>query len=56
MRGEDLVAACCQMPADEVAELEEAEQIAREFLEADVYKNPNATLAGIFTTSTTSDS
>ena len=24
MRGEDLVAACCQMPEDEAAELEEA--------------------------------
>jgi DNA mismatch repair protein MSH5 len=24
MRGEDLVAACCQMPVDEAAELEEA--------------------------------
>jgi DNA mismatch repair protein MSH5 len=24
MRGKDLVAACCQMPEDEVAELEEA--------------------------------
>jgi hypothetical protein len=29
MRGEDLVAACCQMPEDEAAELEEAVSIAR---------------------------
>ncbi|KAF1841047.1 uncharacterized protein K460DRAFT_420875 [Cucurbitaria berberidis CBS 394.84] len=53
MRGEDLVAMCCQMPEDEAAELEEAEQIAREFLEADVYSNPKATLAEILTISTT---
>jgi hypothetical protein len=29
MRGEDLVAACCQMPEGEAAELEEAVSIAR---------------------------
>ncbi|KAL1792204.1 hypothetical protein ACET3X_009955 [Alternaria dauci] len=56
MRGEDLVAACCQMPEDEAAELEEAEQIAREFLEADLYRDPKSTLADILTVSTTTDS
>ncbi|KAI4708272.1 hypothetical protein J4E89_006894 [Alternaria sp. Ai002NY15] len=56
VRGEDLVAACCQMPEDEAAELEEAEQIARDFLEADVYRNPKTTLADILTVSTTTDS
>ncbi|CAN9407683.1 unnamed protein product [Alternaria alternata] len=56
MRGEDLVAACCQMPEDEAAELEEAEQIARDFLEADLYQDPKATLADILTVSTTTGS
>ncbi|CAN9167596.1 unnamed protein product [Alternaria alternata] len=56
MQGEDLVAACCQMPEDEAAELEEAEQIARGFLEADLYQDPKATLADILTISTTTDS
>ncbi|KAF2131755.1 hypothetical protein P153DRAFT_429981 [Dothidotthia symphoricarpi CBS 119687] len=72
MRGEDLVSACCQMPEEEAAELEEAvsqfptllmnhlttykEQIARGFLEADVYRDPKKTLAEILTASTTSDS
>jgi DNA mismatch repair protein MSH5 len=35
-RGEDLVAACAIMPESEAVELEEAERIAREFLEADL--------------------
>ncbi|KAF2632157.1 hypothetical protein BU25DRAFT_487709 [Macroventuria anomochaeta] len=56
MKGKDLVAACCQMPEDEAAELEGAEQIARAFLEADVYKNPRATLSDILTISTTTNS
>ncbi|RYO26585.1 hypothetical protein AA0111_g7984 [Alternaria arborescens] len=56
MRGEDLVAACCQMPEDEAAELEEAEQIARDFLEADLYQDPKASLADILTVSTTTGS
>ncbi|KAI4912899.1 hypothetical protein J4E90_006307 [Alternaria incomplexa] len=54
--GEDLVATCCQMPEDEAAELEDAEQIARDFLEADVCQDPKNTLADILTVSTTTDS
>jgi DNA mismatch repair protein MSH5 len=61
MRGEDLIAACCQMPDEETAELEEAvntplrlddpvltwpkERIARTFLSADVNNNPKGMLA-----------
>jgi DNA mismatch repair protein MSH5 len=73
MRGEDLVAACCQMPKDEAVELEEAvsehiqqaalhklilqqEKIARDFLEADVYKDPKALLADMLTISATTAS
>lgn len=73
MRGEDLVAACCQMPEDEATELEDAvstlrsslancrsndskEQIARNFLEADVHNDPRAILSDILTISTTTDS
>ncbi|KAH3979586.1 hypothetical protein HBH70_150560 [Parastagonospora nodorum] len=55
MRSEDLVAACCQMPDEEAAELEEAEKIARDFLEADVYRDPKGTLADILTISATAD-
>lgn len=53
-RGEDLVSACCQVPEDEIAELEEAEQVAREFLKADVYRNPMSVLSDILIVSTTS--
>ncbi|KAF3049875.1 MutS protein msh5 [Didymella keratinophila] len=56
MKGEDLVAACCQMPEDEAADLEDAEQIARDFLEADVYNEPRAKLSDILTISTTTGS
>ncbi|KAF2032567.1 hypothetical protein EK21DRAFT_60557 [Setomelanomma holmii] len=56
LQGEDLVAACCQMPEDEVAEMEEAEQTAHDFLEADVSNNPEVTLADILTVSTTTGS
>lgn len=72
MRGEDLIAVCCQMPEDEASELKEAvsqnpsicdgsltiaqEQIARGFLEADVQQDPKTILADILTMSTTTDS
>ncbi|KAL5113758.1 hypothetical protein ACEQ8H_008370 [Pleosporales sp. CAS-2024a] len=56
MKGEDLVTACCEMPKEEAAELEEAEQIARDFLDADVHKDPLSTLADILTTSTSTGS
>ncbi|KAJ4408834.1 hypothetical protein N0V91_003090 [Didymella pomorum] len=56
MKGEDLVAACCQIPEDEAAELKDAEQIARDFLEADVYNEPRAKLSDILKISTITDS
>ena len=66
-----MVAACCQMPTDEAAELEEAvsrihttsniadnnkEQIAREFLDTNVYEEPDIKLSDILTVSTVTDS
>ncbi|KAF2428685.1 hypothetical protein EJ08DRAFT_324329 [Tothia fuscella] len=55
-RGEDLVAACTVMPEVEGAELEEAEQIARDFLAADISDDPRRLLDEILTVSTTTDS
>ncbi|KAJ9647903.1 chaperone ATPase hsp78 [Coniosporium tulheliwenetii] len=55
-RGEDLVAACATMPEAEAAELEEAEQIARDFLKADVIDDPRKFLGDIFTILATTDS
>ncbi|XPS97973.1 hypothetical protein M3J09_007189 [Ascochyta lentis] len=56
LRGEDLVAACCQMPEDEAAELEEAERIARDFLKANVQNDPKGILEDILNISTIADS
>ncbi|KAF1911832.1 muts domain V-domain-containing protein [Ampelomyces quisqualis] len=56
MRGEDLVTACCQISEDEAAELEEAEQIARGFLQADVYRDPKVTLLDILSVSAATES
>jgi DNA mismatch repair protein MSH5 len=70
MRGEDLIAACCQMPDEEAAELEEAvstplhlddpvltwpeERIARAFMSADVNDNPKGMLATMLSVPTSS--
>ncbi|KAF2706863.1 hypothetical protein K504DRAFT_412485 [Pleomassaria siparia CBS 279.74] len=51
-RGEDLVAACSTMPHTQTTELEEAEQIARKFLEVDVHKDAEALLDYVLTIST----
>ncbi|KAF2639892.1 hypothetical protein P280DRAFT_402438 [Massarina eburnea CBS 473.64] len=56
IRGEDLVAACSVMPQHEAGELEEAEQISRDFLVADYYKDPRGLLSDILTMSGTADS
>ncbi|KAI9656836.1 MAG: MutS protein msh5 [Bathelium mastoideum] len=58
-RGEDIVAACAHMPDDEIRELEEAEQLARDFLGADIQGDPKRLLDDLLTTTavgTTTDS
>ncbi|KAF2764623.1 hypothetical protein EJ03DRAFT_391948 [Teratosphaeria nubilosa] len=48
-RGEDLVEALAELPADELAELDDAENIARDFLEVDVHDQPRKILDDIVT-------
>ncbi|KAF2842516.1 hypothetical protein M501DRAFT_949091 [Patellaria atrata CBS 101060] len=56
-RGADLVAACAVMPDAETAELQDAEQVARDFLAADFSGDPRSLLSDILTVSnTTTDS
>ncbi|KAF3000149.1 MutS protein msh5 [Curvularia kusanoi] len=71
IKGANLVVACCQMPEDEAAELEEAvrqmatifdlanidkEQIAKDFLNINLNDEPKASLSDIFTVSAVTDS
>ncbi|KAI9685968.1 MAG: MutS protein msh5 [Bathelium mastoideum] len=58
-RGEDIVAACAHMPDDEIRELEEAEQLARDFLGADIQGDSKRLLDDLLTVTavgTTTDS
>lgn len=57
-REEDLVTACAIMPANEASELEEAEQIARDFIGADLgeFEDPRKLLADVLTVSATTES
>ncbi|KXL49566.1 MAG: hypothetical protein FE78DRAFT_139733 [Acidomyces sp. 'richmondensis'] len=48
-RGEDLVEACAELPAAELAELQDAEEIAREFLEINIESHPRPLLDNILT-------
>ncbi|KAF1968338.1 mismatch repair protein 5 [Bimuria novae-zelandiae CBS 107.79] len=56
IKGKDLIAACSVMPQSEALELAEAEQIARDFLEADVFEDPKGVLSDILTVSATTES
>ncbi|KAI6825107.1 hypothetical protein KC342_g11225 [Hortaea werneckii] len=49
-RGDDLVQACVELPAQEVMELQDAETIARDFLKVEVDDNPRAVLSDLVST------
>ncbi|KAK4543724.1 hypothetical protein LTR36_005369 [Oleoguttula mirabilis] len=48
-RGEDLVVACAKLPDAELAELQDAESMARDFLEVDIHNQPRKILDDLVT-------
>ncbi|KAI7177104.1 hypothetical protein KC316_g2684 [Hortaea werneckii] len=49
-RGDDLVQACIELPAQEVMELQDAETIARDFLKVEIDHNPRTILSDLVST------